>query len=311
MGDGVKKKPTRTTRRHRELRLKIYALLTVCVLGAAVYIWTTQQTQETSVRAEKDESDASVVSTNEKEKHNMDITPSPAAEKEEKPKEVFGPPTREQMILANADLYPEELIKDLKRNPEILDFVEEYLTAKPEASGGITAAEAPTPVPLFLQWDARWGYVPYGKHNIGISGCGPTCLSMVLYSLTGDKSLTPDFLAQRAMNEGYYVEGVGTSWTFLTNVCKDYGVNVTLTEIITPEKIKEYTAAGGLIICSMGPGDFTDTGHFIVIRGITDTGKLLINDPFSKANTEKEWEYETVAAQMKQSWAYTKMAGTS
>lgn len=302
MGDGVKKKPTRTTRRHRELRLKIYALLTVCVLGAAVYVGITQKTQETSVQAEKDIS----------EKESVQTTPSPAAKKETaKPKEVFGPPTREQMILANAELYPEELIKDLKRNPEILEFVWGYLTAKPQAAGGITEAEKPQPVPLFLQWDARWGYVPYGKHNIGISGCGPTCLSMVLYSLTGDKSLTPDFLAQRAMNEGYYVDGVGTSWSFLTNVCKDYGVKATLTEIITPEKIKECTDAGGLIICSMGPGDFTDTGHFIVIRGITDTGKILINDPFSKANTEKEWEYETVAAQMKQSWAYTKAAGSN
>jgi len=302
VGDGVKKKPTRTTRRHRELRLKIYALLTVCVLGAAVYVGITQKTQETSVQAEKDIS----------EKESAQTTPSPAAKKEPaKPKEVFGPPTREQMILANADLYPEELIKDLKRNPEILEFVWGYLTAKPQAAGGITEAEKPQPVPLLLQWDARWGYVPYGKHNIGISGCGPTCLSMVLYSLTGDKSLTPDFLAQRAMNEGYYVDGVGTSWSFLTNVCKDYGVKAALTEIITPEKIKEYTDAGGLIICSMGPGDFTDTGHFIVIRGISDTGKILINDPFSKANTEKEWEYETVATQMKQSWAYTKAAGTN
>lgn len=302
MGDGAKKKPTRTTRRHRELRLKIYALLAICALGTAAYVGITQKTQETSVQAEKDIS----------EKESVQTTPSPAAKKEPaKPKEVFGPPTREQMILANAELYPEELIKDLKRNPEILEFVWGYLTAKPQAAGGITEAEKPQPVPLFLQWDARWGYVPYGKHNIGISGCGPTCLSMVLYSLTGDKSLTPDFLAQRAMNEGYYVDGVGTSWSFLTNICKDYGVKAALTEIITPEKIKEYTDAGGLIICSMGPGDFTDTGHFIVIRGITDTGKLLINDPFSKANTEKEWEYETVAAQMKQSWAYTKAAGSN
>lgn len=306
MGSGEKKKPTRTTRRHRELRLKIYAMLTVCVLGAALYVGTRQKTQETSAQAEKDADDENVASADEKDKKDMDVTPSPTAEKEDKPKEVFGPPTKEQMILANADQYPEVLIKDLERNPEILDFVEGYLTAKPEVSGGITEAEAPTPVPLFLQWDARWGYVPYGQHNIGISGCGPTCLSMVLYSLTGDKSLTPDFLAQRAMNEGYYVEGVGTSWTFLTNVCKDYGVKATLTEIITPEKIAEYTSAGGLIICSMGPGDFTDTGHFIVIRGISDAGKILINDPFSKANTEKEWEYETVAAQMKQSWAYMK-----
>ncbi len=57
----------------------------------------------------------------------MDVTPSPTAEKEDKPKEVFGPPTKEQMILANADQYPEVLIKDLERNPEILDFVEDIL----------------------------------------------------------------------------------------------------------------------------------------------------------------------------------------
>ena len=45
--------------------------------------------------------------------------------------------------------------------------------------------------PLFLQWDPRWGYTEYGEDSfLGLSGCGPTCLSMVLYYLTGDKSLT-------------------------------------------------------------------------------------------------------------------------
>ena len=108
-----------------------------------------------------------------------------------------------------------------------MDFAVSYLNAPAEPSGGITLSESRRAVPLFIQWDKRWGYVPYGQSNIGISGCGPTCLSMVLYSITRDKNLTPDLLAGRAMEEGYYVEGEGTSWLFMENIAKEYGVKVT------------------------------------------------------------------------------------
>lgn len=29
----------------------------------------------------------------------------------------------------------------------------------------------------------------------------------------------------------------------------------------------------------MGKGHFTNNGHFIVLRGITENGKILVNDP--------------------------------
>ena len=38
---------------------------------------------------------------------------------------------------------------------------------------------------------------------------------------------------------------------------------------------------GHPIICSMCPGDFTTTGHFIVLAG-TKYGKIQVNDPNSK-----------------------------
>ena len=85
-----------------------------------------------------------------------------------------------------------KLLDALRRNPEIADFVAAYPDTEQKAFGGIRESELPEKVPLFIQWDKRWGYVPYGQSNVGISGCGPTCLSMVLYSLTGDKNLTPD-----------------------------------------------------------------------------------------------------------------------
>ena len=32
------------------------------------------------------------------------------------------------------------------------------------------------------------------------------------------------------------------------------------------------------MILSMNPGHFTKSGHFIVLRGITSDGKILVND---------------------------------
>lgn len=59
------------------------------------------------------------------------------------------------------------------------------------------------------------------------------------------------------------------------------------------------------VICSMKPGDFTTTGHFIVLTGLTEDGKLMLNDPNSITRSNKRWNIETVVGQMKSAWTYT------
>ena len=59
------------------------------------------------------------------------------------------------------------------------------------------------------------------------------------------------------------------------------------------------------VICSMKPGDFTTTGHFIVLTGLTEDGKLMLNDPNSITRSNKRWDIETVVGQMKSAWTYT------
>ena len=201
------------------------------------------------------------------------------------------------------DSYPENLLNNLKRNPEILDFVYGYLDASVEVQGGMSIKERLQNCPLFIQWDSIWGYVPYGSYNIGISGCGPTCLSMVLYSYLRDETLTPPVLAQKGMDGGYYVPGAGTAWTYLVNVPQEYGLNVKQCQILDEAGMIALLEKGGLMVCSMVPGDFTDTGHFILIRGYED-GEFLVNDPFSYTNSYKTWDYETLAKQIKQTWCY-------
>lgn len=206
-------------------------------------------------------------------------------------------------IFENEEKYPADLLNALKRNPEICDFAAGYLTADTEAAGGITSKESKEECPLFLQWDKRWGYVPYGQSNIGISGCGPTCLSMVLYSLTRDEKLTPDALAKEAMDGGYYVAGQGTKWSYMEEVAPRYGVFVFQEMIWDRSQLELYLDDEKLIICDMGPGDFTDSGHFIVIRGY-ENGKFIVNDPFSRKNSNRAWDYDVIAAQCRQIWVY-------
>ena len=60
--------------------------------------------------------------------------------------------------------------------------------------------------------------------------------------------------------------------------------------------------AGNPIICVMGKGDFTSTGHFIVMRKY-ENGKIWVNDPNSYENSEKGWEYDRIKSQIKNLWA--------
>ena len=206
-------------------------------------------------------------------------------------------------IFLHTENYPDILLEDLKRNPEMLEFVEGNNDVHKKSSEGLTFEERKKKVPLFIQWDKRWGYEPYGTSDIGISGCGPTCMAMVIYSLTRNTEATPLVLAQKSMNEGYYVEGIGTSWKFMREAALDYGVIASQFDMLGEQEMADRLKDGNLIICAMGPGDFTNSGHFIVIYDYSRK-KFSVNDPFSYTNSSKKWEYTTLISQCQQIWVY-------
>ena len=51
----------------------------------------------------------------------------------------------------------------------------------------------------------------------------------------------------------------------------------------------------------MGAGDFTSTGHYIVITGLKD-GMFVVNDPNSVENSEMLWSYERIEDQIRNLW---------
>ena len=206
-------------------------------------------------------------------------------------------------ILQKSSQYPNRLLYALANNPEMADFAVNYPTAKAQATGeGLTDKEKEQEYPLFLQWDPRWGYAEYGDDIIGLSGCGPACLSMMLYYLTGDESLTPDKIADYAMENGYYQAGVGTAWALLEDIPVLYGVKVSQPGI-SEQTLHAALDQGNIIICSVKPGDFTSGGHFIVVYGYDSEG-FLVNDPNCVARSRKKWPYERLGNQIKNLWIY-------
>lgn len=212
-------------------------------------------------------------------------------------------------IYENRAAYPEKLLEALANNPEMAGFVSGYTGTEDRARGGLTEAEKAAEYPLFLQWDPRWGYVKYGKGScIALSGCGPTCLAMAMFYLTGDESFTPDAMAAYSMKNDHYVPGVGTAWALLTELPPLYGVKVGEPGIAEKE-LQKALDGGKVLICSMQAGDFTAGGHFVVVYGYDGEG-FLVNDPNCVARSLRRWTWEEIGDQVRHVWALGEGAGT-
>jgi hypothetical protein len=117
-------------------------------------------------------------------------------------------------------------------------------------------------------------------------------MAMVVASFK-DSSITPVEAAKWAVDNGYRAEGDGTYRTYMINGAKHYGLNV---EAIGNDGVKlvEALKAGKLAIAIMAPGHFTKYGHYLVLRGVTAEGKILVADSGSRSRTEKEWDLKLI-----------------
>ena len=174
-----------------------------------------------------------------------------------------------QDIIEHLQESPSELLEMLSKNLDMLDFVLEYPNKKGEVFSDTIDDIEPGTYPLLLQYDPRWGYAFYGDDVIAVNGCGPTCLSMVIAGLTGKNTITPYTIASYAEQQGYYAPDSGTSWSLMSDGAAHFGI---IGEELTLSRSARENAlsSGQPIICSMRPGDFTTTGHFIVITGLKD-----------------------------------------
>lgn len=209
---------------------------------------------------------------------------------------------RADILQDTSGTWPESLQALLERHPDALEFVEGYPDHKDDAPAETIGDVVQGQFPLLLQWDARWGYVRYGDDLLAVTGCGPTCLAMAAAGLTGNNTITPAAVAEQAQRDGYWVDGV-TSWGLMTDGCRAWGLvseELPLTETAVTGALDE----GRPIICSVRPGDFTTTGHFILLAGLEEEG-LRVNDPNSPQNSDRLWTYDELEPQIRNLWAFS------
>ena len=134
------------------------------------------------------------------------------------------------------------------------------------------------------------------EKSVATSGCGAACVSMAAEYLTG-KSIDPESLFARSVKDKRYI-GTGWSVDSIRHYLSACGVNATVIAADS-EKILASLQAGNPVIELTGPGMFTTGGHYIVLRGVTSDGKILINDPNSQSNSQKAFPLETLIRQAK------------
>lgn len=274
-----------------------FAFVLVVIISFFLYTYLNRETEETNNQNTEVEEIVTkpVWNTNDEILNNENNTTL------DKIRYVASIDKRLEIVRDNYDKYPEILLKMLIRNPDMTEYVLGYLENYGIVTSDTIGYVFKGITPVIFQYDTRWGYGTYGDSTIAITGCGPTALSMVIASLTGQNTYTPYVISKFAEEKGYY-SSVGTSWDLMTKGVLEFGIigkEIPLSKNIIYKELEN----GHPIICSMKPGDFTTTGHFIVLTGIKD-GKIKVNDSNSRERSAKLWDYETIEYQIKNLWSF-------
>lgn len=149
-------------------------------------------------------------------------------------------------------------------------------------------------VPYYNQGDVQWAEQPYGTDLIGQYGCGPTVLAMAVSALTG-QTVTPTDMASWAVENGYWASHSGSYLSVVSGAAEAFGLECTSLGIPDAESLCDRLAISqGLIVALVGPGHFTKNGHFIILRGMTLEGEVLVSDPNSRENSLTLWEPQLI-----------------
>jgi hypothetical protein len=196
-------------------------------------------------------------------------------------------------LLPNEVKVVEDFQMEYGYNQSIGIYDKDYTDGSGIDYGDIVFTDGATAVVYFNQLDEKYANKPYGTDKIGTHGCGPTSLAIVVSSL-GDRVVDPIEMAAWAVANGGWCEGNGSYHSLIPAAAKAFGLNVEGDVQNDPQKIIDALANGKLVIALMSKGHFTSSGHFMVLRGVTADGKILVADPASHKRSEQEWDFSII-----------------
>ena len=148
--------------------------------------------------------------------------------------------------------------------------------------GGRAQVSTAEPV-YYSQVDQRWRAVPFtavGNHRqtIGSSGCGPTCMAMILATWV-NRAITPVECCRWAVEGGFRTPNDGTAWAYFTWMANHrYGLKH---QLGNTDQAVAAMQDGALVVASMDRGYFTNSGHFILPYRV-EGNMIICHDPANK-----------------------------
>jgi hypothetical protein len=157
------------------------------------------------------------------------------------------------------------------------------------------------PMLYYNQADPLWrDYLWGGTDTFHEYGCGPTACAMIANSFgNSTDQITPIAMAEWAVNDHDFARGSGSYNTLIPNSLTAYGLTVvSKQDSISVDTICEELRSGHLLVCLMGPGDFTDSGHFIILTALHEDGTISVADPVSLERTKTSYDPALIVSQL-------------
>lgn len=189
--------------------------------------------------------------------------------------------------LAQPELAPPKEMLDPLISDIILREGREVLTG-----GGVD-------VLYFNQTDEARAEQTYGADPLATHGCGPTAMAMAVSSLT-EEVVDPADMAALCVRQGYWCRNHGSYLSIVQGVAETYGLEC---ESLNPETLEaddlyRRLSAGDVAVALMTKGHFTKGGHFILLRGTTLSGEILVADPASRDRSLIPWDLSLILEEL-------------
>lgn len=202
-----------------------------------------------------------------------------------------------------AGLLPEETVDQTASEPALppeQPVEDASVTAFTLINGLETLTGGTIPVVYFNQGESPWSEMSFGSDPVATHGCGPTAMSMVVSSLA-EESVDPGEMASWAAENGYCAPSSGSYLSIVEGTARAYGLSVSSWESRDPDDLLQALSAGSIFVALMTRGHFTDGGHFIVLRGATLEGGVLVADPNSRDRSLTAWDPQLILDELSSS----------
>jgi len=149
------------------------------------------------------------------------------------------------------------------------------------------------------------------SHTIASSGCGITVMSMLVSSFL-QRNIEPTEIGEVAYSTGSFTgDGQGTHIEKIPDTLKEYGLSASLIENNSSgyQKVKEALRSNNsLVVVNVGPGNFTKSGHYMLLADMNDENQVFVLDPNcnperhpERGNTNRYYDFDYIVNQVQTS----------